>query len=407
MRSLLLVVLAACSADPPSPASVRAHVDSDLGNVLGQSQAALAGAAADLPAPATFALAGLDGEALPALDASATTAWLDANVFADANYVGDGTFALPCSTCSPDAQPRVRVEQNDDGSLRFAVELDAAHDEPVSFLLAHDSLAIAVDLDGADDAVAALAEMFGATAPTEMTQGAASARIAVVGDAHVQVSASIDRPIMVAVAPQGTPLSADGALRFAADAAPVLAADVDGSAPAATVALALGEVIAHVPAGVDLDLAGATANVTLAAGSLSLSDVSLGGKTTTITRGGAPALALDLNPGDGRALTATIGLDAAGNATLAFVPCLDLERWVDHAVLGDAPPVYDVTSLVVDGMLVTSGGNVRVALGGLAATTAPAAYSFDAAAGQCVTATAATDPATGAPFTSYAVVVCP
>ena len=358
MRSFLFVVLAACSADPPSPASVRAHVDADLGNVLAQSQAALAGTAASLPAPATFALAGLGDDALPSLDAAATTAWLDANVFADANYIGDGTFALPCSTCAADAQPRVHVEQDDDGALRFALELDAAHDEPVSFLLAHDSLAIALDLDGADDATAALAELFGEFAPTAMTQGAASARIAVVGAAHVQVSASIDRPIMVAVAPGGTPLSADGALRFAADAAPVLAADVDGSAPAATVAVGLGEVIAHSPDGTDLDLAGATASATLAAGALSLSNVSLGAKTTTITRGGAPALALDLNPGDGRALSATIAPDTAGNDTLAFVPCLDLERWVRDA-LAEALPAQILCRDDCRGLCEVCGANLN------------------------------------------------
>ncbi|HTR55540.1 MAG TPA: hypothetical protein VMJ10_32900 [Kofleriaceae bacterium] len=407
MRSLLFVLLAACSSDPPSPATVRAHVDSDLGNVLAQGETALAGVTSALPAPTAFALAGLGADVPPSFDAGATTAWLDANVFADGNYIGDGTFALPCAACPSDVQPRVRVEQDDDGALRFAIELDPAHDEPLSFLLAHDSLAIALDLDGADAATAALAEWLGEAAPTAMTQGAASARIAVTDDSLVQVAVSIDRPIMVAVAPGGTPLSADGALRLAADVGPVFAADLDGSAAAGSISLALGEVVAHTPDGVDLDLAGATGNATLGGGMLTLTNVSLGAKTTTITRGGAPALALDLNPLDGRTLAATVARDADGAPTLAVSPRLDLERWVDHGVLGDAPPVYDVTSLVVDGTLVAGGADVRVATGALAATTAPATYSFDAAAGQCVTASAATDPATGSAFTSYAVGACP
>ena len=402
MRSAVFVLaFAACSSDPPSPASVRAHVDSDLGNVLGQSQSALSSVTAALPAPAAFALAGLGADALPSFDAGCTTAWLDANVFSDESYLGDGTFAIPCATCTTDVQPRVRVEQEDDGALRFALELDAAHDEPVSFLLAHDSLAISLDLDGADQAVAALAEWLGEDAPAALSEGAASARIAIADDALVQVTASIDRPIMIAVAPAGTPLSSDGALRLAADAGPVFVAELDGNAAAGSVSLALGEVIEHVPDGTDLDLAGATANVTFGGGTLAMSNVSLGGKTTTITRGGKPALALDLDPGDGRALSATIAHDSAGNATLAITPRLDLERWVDHAVLGDPPPVYDVTSLVVDGTLLAANGSVSVSTGTFGVATAPATYGFDANAGECVF------PLVTAGVTTYSVGACP
>jgi hypothetical protein len=422
MWSWLLVVLAACSADPPSPATVRAHVDADLGNVLGQTQGALEGVTG-LPVPATFALAGLGGVGLPSLDASATTAWLDANVFSDANATGDGAFALPaslfcadaeCEARVADAQPRVRVEQEDGGAMRFAIELDGAHDEPLSFLLAHDSLAAELDLDGAAAATAAFAELAPIfsepgpdAAPTAMTQGAASARIAVLGDAHVQVSASIDRAIMVAAAPGGTPLAGDGAVRFASDAAPVLAIELDGNAPKLTGQLALGETIAHVGS-IDVDLAGATASGSWTPGALTLANVSLGGKTTTVERGGAPAMTLDLDPLDGRALAVTLASDGAGTATLAFTPRLDLERWVDHAVLGDAPPVYDVTSLVVDGALVAPApqASVRVQTGALSAATSPASYGFDATAGECVTASMGTD-ASGASFTRYAVAACP
>ena len=126
-----------------------------VGNVLAQTQAAEAGATDGLPVPEMFALAGLGGVSPPKrLDAGATTAWLDANVFSDANAAGAGVFVLPaelfcsdagCAARVADAQPRVRVEQDDGGALRFAVELDSAHDEPLSLLLAHDSLAIDLD----------------------------------------------------------------------------------------------------------------------------------------------------------------------------------------------------------------------------------------------------------------------
>lgn len=101
----------------------------------------------------------------------------------------------------------------------------------------------------------------------------------------------------------------------------------------------------------EIDLPGATAQATFAAGQpLQLTHLGLGDRTTTVSISGVPAEAVDLNPDDGRTLDASLTQDAAtGAITLAVTPKLDLQRTIDHAVLGDTPPVYDVTCVVLDG----------------------------------------------------------
>jgi hypothetical protein len=405
MRSLFVAlascVLAACSIDPPSAATVRARVAADLGNVLRQTRAAYDGSTAGIPGAAGVPLG-------PSGDPDGTVAWLNSNVFSDGNALGGGVFAVPASAlCAAGdtacagrvatAQLQVRVEQDDDHSLRFAIEIGPDHAQPVSLVLAHDRAAIAIDLDGQSAAVAALAELAGWASPIANTQGAIDGELAVRGDRHVAGHVTVSRPVAIAVAPAGDAMSGPTALRFATVAAPVWAFELDAGAPLVQLDLGLGETLLHVPgdpaSGVkstDVDLAGATAHLGFAGGSsLAIGGISLGGKTTTIGKDGVVGETIDVNPSDGRALDATWVFEpAVGIDTVVVAPRLEVARTVDHGVLGDAPPAFDITRIALTGALsrIQASGQLRVEAGRLAVTTAPAQYSFSADAGQCVSA---------------------
>lgn len=121
-----------------------------------------------------------------------------------------------------------------------------------------------------------------------------------------------------------------------------------------------------------------------------------------------PPETVDLNPDNGRAFDATLTQDAAGAVTFAVTPKLDLQRTIDHAVLGDTPPVYDVARVLLDGSLIQrSASDQTEVTGSLSITTSPASYGFTASAGPCVTSADATDPTTGASFTQWTVAACP
>ena len=428
MRTLsLAALLTACSAaPPPSPSAVRSRIDADLGHVLREAKAAADASTANVPGAMTLGavLPVRLGVTLPALpDPDTTTAWLDDHVFSDANALGDGVFAIPpevacaagdaaCAQRLADAQLRVRVEQDDSGALRFAVQIDAAHDEPLSFLLSNDELAIALDLDGSEQAVIAAAQLLGEQAPMVQLQGAATADVTILGRAHAKLSLAIVRALSLALAPQGVMLADDGAFRFASAPGQVLAAELDGNAPLATLDLGLGDTIVHLPgdattASTDVDLAGATASASYApGGALVLEHVSLGGKTTMLGRASAIGRMIDLNPDDGRAFDASITANSSGE-TLIVSPRFDLRQTIDHTALGDVPPVYDPTRVLVDGALLTSASQVEVATGTYALATSPAQYGFSATTGQCVAPTAAHDAASGQDYTAYVVSACP
>jgi len=119
---------------------------------------------------------------------------------------------------------------------------------------------------------------------------------------------------------------------------------------------------------------------------------------------------IDLNPDNGRAFDASVRQDAAtGAVTLSVVPKLDLQMSIDHAVLGDTPPVYDITRVLLDGSVRGSPttSQIQVATGSFSLTTSPAGHGFTAAAGQCVTSSIATDATTGQTFTQWTVGACP
>src|SRR6185436_282504 len=184
-----------CNDDPPTPTEVRERISSDLGNVLREANAAIAGGTDAIPGGAALAVvdrvlgsapqigpslrtmtervaaraSAAPGDDSDEIDVDALIAQLNDKLFTDANHVGDGIYQVPaslvCTRTTVDskgnsietidaecaerlaaAELRVRVAK-DGGALVFAIQVDADHDEPLIFTLTHTSIAITVDLD--------------------------------------------------------------------------------------------------------------------------------------------------------------------------------------------------------------------------------------------------------------------
>lgn len=460
--ALSAVAALGCHDDPPTPTEVRGSITGDLGNVLRETSAAIDGSSGALPgstalsmidrilgsdSPISAPLQGMTarlvehaavadpGTSGAAIDADAQVAYLNDKLFTDANHVGDGVYQVPASlvctrttfdgttevqTIDPQcaaqlarAELRIRVAR-DGGALVFAVQLDADHDEPLLLTLTHTSLAVTVDLDGAQRAFVALAAVFDQDLPNVALGGRVTGKIEVLGTAKVKLSASIDRALSIKSAAAGADLAGPGAFVLASAKATVVAVTLDGHARSGALAIGLGETAVKLPAASDgkrfeLDLPGVTATAAYSDGQpLALTHLGLGGRTTVISISGVRAQTIDLNPDHGRALDVTLSRDpATGTETVAVTPRLDLRMTIDHAVLGDSPPVYDVTRVLLDGSLRGDGATDRVQVtGSFSIATNPASYGVTATTGQCVTSTVATDPTTGEPFTRWTAGSC-
>ena len=188
--------------------------------------------------------------------------------------------------------------------------------------------------------------------------------------------------------------------------------ELDGNTPAGSLDVDLAATTLHVPGtdGFALDLPGFSISAALELGQpLALTNIGLGDRTTTLTKNGVVAVAIDLNPDDGRTLSATITSDATtGTETLSVSPKLDARIALDHAALGDLPPVYDVTQILLDGSLRSGAGadQLEVASGSFTIATNPASYGFTATAGQCVQGEDLYDAGTGAYYTAWTVGTC-
>lgn len=416
-----LTALAACGEESPSPTEVRTAIRSDLAHVLTEAKAASDGSTANLPSTAMFEsfigaqeptvlssrlLDVLDSarsmqlradDAEAAFDPEAITKMLEEQLFTDANHLGDGIYRVPASlvcettdfdtgepTIDPECaanltkiQLRVRVASQDE-TLAFFVQVTDKHDEPLSFSLSHDRLAVTVNLDEASSALSALSQLEGGQPSSAKLSGSVTGSVTILGDDHAKLALDFDRAISVEF---------DGA-KFTSAVAKVIAVDLDGKATKAALSVALGETTAHMP-GDQLDpqardffLAGLSVDASLEGNALSLSNISLGNKTTTFKVGGQQALAIDLNPNDGRKLSATLVAD-----TLTVSPRFDLQMAMNRALLDAAPAAYDVTRVFLEGALRGNehSGVLKVMTGTFAITTNPAQYGFSATAGQCVT----------------------
>ncbi|HET7500498.1 MAG TPA: hypothetical protein VFK02_05825 [Kofleriaceae bacterium] len=453
-----------CHDDPPTPTEVRGKITSDLGNVLRESDAAITGSTAAIPGSSALGLvdhllgtststslplramtsrltahisgvAAADGA--PAIDADAQVNELNDKLFTDENHVGDGVYQVPASlvctrtTVDPTGQTVETIDQacadqlakidlrirtaKEDGALVFALQIDADHDEPLILTLTHTSIAVTLDLDGTQRAFVALAGLYGADLPNASLSGRVTAKLEVLGAAQVKSSFTIDRALAIAFAKAGADLAGPDAFVFTSAKAEVFAVTLDGAAKAGTFALGLGESTFKLPVDTsgkrtELDLGGATATASFTDGQpLKLTHLGLGDRTTTLLVNGERGLAIDINPSDGRAFDLDVSHDAAtGLDTIAVKPRLALELAVDHAVLGDEPPVYDVTRVLLDGSLRSNaaGDQVEVASGSFSIATDPADFGFTASQGQCVASTEEVDPVSSQAFTRWTVGAC-
>jgi len=430
--------LAACSDDPPpAPSEVRSRITSDLGNVLHETAAASDKAELMIPTQTVDMLSnalGFDSTAVVqtlvahtdeeegGFDPDAIIEELNTKVFTDANEVEDGIYAVPsslvCETSDADCATsfdklalRVRVSENG-SKLKFAVQLGTAHDEPLEVALEHTSLALSVDLDEAQDAAIAIATAFGQTLPNAEISGKVTGKLTILGAAHAKVAFDIDRALDIKVAENGALLTGPDAFRLTSAAAHVFEIEVDGAAGTGAFALGLADTTLHTPGEdrFDLDLPGATAEVALAANQpLQIKNISLGNRTTKLSKNGALAVGIDLNANDGRKLDAVLAFDdSAGTGSIAVSPKLDAQIQIDHAALGGEPSLYDVTRVQLTGGLQGADGSdqIQVVNGSFAITTNPAQYGFTATSGQCVRSSSETDPSTGDDYTKWTAGVC-
>jgi hypothetical protein len=458
-------LLPACSDDPPAPSDVRARISGDLGHVLREGVAAGTGGAAAFHSDAAFGLIERFGgpstqvyskRVAPLIavvnnkfrinspddyvsDGSVTTTdtdrlieELNTKLFTDANHVGDGVYKIPASfVCTSEEgldaecaqqfdkiQLRVRTAI-DDNNLTLALQVGANHDEPLRFSLSHTSLAITVDLDETSQAMTALAGVFGEAPPNASMSGEITSQIDILGTASARLALRFTRPLNIAVAEAGIALDGPDATRFTSAAANVATLTFDGGAGTGSVVVALGTTTVHLPSessdfetspAIDLDLAGASMIAMLATGQpLQITHVGLGDHTTTLDVDGQRAVSIDLNPNDGRAFGATISHDdASGFDTITVTPKLDLNVAIDHAVLGDEAPVYDVTRVLLEGSLRGSADadRIEVVSGTFAVSTNPAEFGFTATAGQCVTPTLVDDATTGGTYDLWSAGTC-
>lgn len=457
------LVALGCIDAPPTPTEVRSQISSDLGNVLHETNAAFSGSTASLPGAAALAMVDqVLGTSTPAslrvrqlaapfvaggsnadppsndlIDADASVSYLNDQLFTDANHLGNGIYQVPpslvCSqtTVDPSSNPvktidqacadrlakadlRIRVAR-DGGALIIAIQIDANHDEPLRFTLTHTSLAVTVDLDGMQRASAALATLFNEDLPNVALAGQVTAKLEILGAAKLRASTTIDRDLSIEGAKTGESLDGPDALVLTSAKAEAFSITLDGNAKSGSFAVGLGETTMKLPAFTnnkrfELDLPGATANATFTAGQpLTLTQVGLGNRTTTVSLDGARAETIDINPHDGHAFDATVSRDpTTGKETITVTPKVDLELSVDHTVLGDTPPVYDVTQVLLDGSVRTTDASnqIEVATGSFGIATSPAGHGFTASAGQCVTSSSAIDPATSRSYTQYTVGAC-
>jgi len=377
------------------------------------------------------------GTRATAIDADAEVAYLNDKLFTDANHVGDGVYQVPASlvcartTLDPSGNTvdaidaacaaqlakidlRIRTA-SDGGALVFALQVDADHDEPLILTLTHTSIALTIDLDGTQRAFVALASLLGQDVPNAALAGQVTGKLEILGAAKLKASLSIDRALSFAFAKAGADLAGRDALVVTSAKAEVVSVTLDGTAKTGSLAVGLADTVLKLPASSDgkrteLDLGGASFAAAFGAGQpLGLTHVGLGNHTTTLSINGVRAASIDLNAQDGRTFDVTVRRDAAtATDTVAVTPRLDLQVTVDHAVLGDEPPVYDVTRVLLDGSLRSSdtSDQVEVATGSFSIATNPAGHGFTAAAGQCVTDTDAIDPTTGGSFIQWTVGAC-
>ena len=440
----LLSFITACDDEPatPAPSEVRARLSTDLKNVLDQSVAANDGTIMSLAPPAflgqfidlgggstdsesAFAPDDEPTEESDEIDPQEIIDQLNAELFTDANEVSPGIYAVPATfECGePDgtdeyvecannwSQLALRVRVSENGSeLTFSVQIGAQHDEPLAVALTHESISLSVDLDEAEGAMESVAAALGEEAPHANLTGAFTGSLTVLGAAHVALDLTVDRDVMIAVAEQGVDLAGPDAFLVSTPASHLIHLDLDGNAETGSVAVDLKSLIARIPDDGEttelqlptIKFAASLSNAMLAVSQLSFS------QQVFLKRNGQTAVAIDVNPDNRNDFEATLTDDGAGGARFEVSPALDVRIDLDHAVLGDELPVYDISRVLLTGALRGSEGSdaIQVENGTFSIETNPTGHGFNATAGQCVTGEDIYDDVTFTSYTQFTVGAC-
>jgi len=463
LASLVTVLGCAGPPDPLPPADLRGQIASDLGDALRETNAAVLGTRDVLPSPMALALfermfgidtplaravhaisAQLAPEPTP-VDVSAAVSYFNDRLFDDASYLGDGLYqvspSLLCTTTATvDATCAAQLARLDlrihttiaaptpggapsDRAVVFAIQLGADHGEPLTVTLGHrrlslthtsTSLEIAVDLDALQGTLGELAAAVAPGLPATRLSGHVTARLQA-DPTGASALLRIDRPISIKVAGASGGVDGADALALSSAVGKIFDIVLAQSNLSGSVFVALGETAVRLPARADgkrmqLDLAGLTAGVSLHGDtSLNVIDLGVGDRPATVSVGGARAATLEINPDDGHTFNVLMQRDEANPKldTIQAIPRLDLRMTTDHALLGDASPVHDITRVLLDGILRTTTvtDRLEVTTGSYGIATDPASHGFVATAGQCVTSTVVTDPS-APPFVQWAVGSC-
>jgi hypothetical protein len=362
---------------------------------------------------------------------------LDAQVFTAANYAGDGVYKLPAEVLCPtdetgaaDAdcaaqvallKPTVRAELDGDDALDLTLVVGAQL-EPISLHLAPGHAHLAIDLadvGAAATAASSIASLgVGDDGSTFALRGAISADLQITSGSIATFAINIDQAIHASIAAKGAAVDTAAATTFdTGTAAPAFRVQLDASNHALRGGVGINATTAHIPASadqqaVDLDLPGFGIAWNQQVGQPLELDLTLGNRTTELKVNGRRAVGIDLNPSYDRKLQIAIDREAdTGAAIYTFAPALDLQVAVDHAVLGDTAPRYDVSQLAFRSTAgaapalrvstLADGTEQREVIGGaLTIATNPAQYGAVIAAGQCIGAEDRSDDQG-----SYAVVV--
>lgn len=413
LRCLVLLstfsALTACAGEDEfplvAPEAVHAQIEKGVGESLTQINAAVAHTRTLMPTASTLTrLAHLFGSQTPLaqlarsfapapgpFDAATVVDYLDSRVFSEATYEGRGSYrfdpALVCAagdTACDDAFAALDLHlwvstAPAADTLVIAVRIGA--DEPIQLTLTPDELNVAIDLDVLARSAPRLSAAFGL--PPLALSGALSA-IVRSDDDRGSLFVSIDRPVAIRAGDDFA--LASSKVGIVMDAIAFRTYDV-GSIDLDLGATRVMRRVAGRQLAIDL------AALTMAAGYLDrgepliLNNLGVGDRPAVFSIDGVPAQTVEINPDDGHQVDVFFQLDD-GAMLMDASPRLDLRFKVDHAVLGDTPPPFEVTRVQLDGRLQgLADDRFEVLTGGYAITTVPAAAGVRAAPGQCVTTT--------------------
>ena len=423
--TLLIVLPATVACTDTAPSSdARTQISDDLRSVLAATNLAVTGTRGTLPRPesltlfarvlgsqtplaaAVRSLAALAATP-PEIDVDAAMSYVNDRVLGGAIVDRDGTYHLPPTLlCADDAACAAQVARLDlrlratpiaepdlPGStqttpgLRLALELGASHDQAATITLTPAKVDVTLDLDVLQHTLGALTTAVGANLPSATISGQLTAKLHT-DPTGASILIFIDRPIAIRLAGASGDPAAGDAFVLTSAAGKIASAVLSQTIPLGDLAITLGGTTVELTVGGKrraLDLAGLSASASFDSSlPLLINDIGLGGRAATISVDGVPAETVDINPDDGHQFNVIVQRDD-GVTDLQVVPKLDLRLAVDHAVLGDPAPAFDITRVLLDGKLLSTSDRLEVATGSFSIATDPASHGFTASPGQCVT----------------------